>query len=239
MTRATTETKPNEISSAEMQQLFERAPASANDVCSCDGHQLQLRVGVATECSEFWSDLRCWFERLHAPLRAVTFERIADSADTFKADAKGRYLHVAVLHGRTADTFANWPTLVQTSLGPEVVLVGSSGLTAARFRESGASIAGELYGPSAAEEVGELVMKALEYRLPLRRIGRDMVGRVHLKDAMQLLRQAMLVAALCNNRSKRSTARLLGVTRPAVQSMARLLSVPCEADASERCGWSS
>lgn len=230
--------KSDGVPELEARLVSNGVPSETPEVCACDTTRASLRVGVLADSGGFLDDLRCCLaSHAYSTLEALTLERITDPAEAFAPDAAGRYLHVAVLQGRAADTFEHRPTLVQTSLGPEVVLVGASGLTALRLRESGASIAGELYGPSAPEDVGALVVRALEFRLPLRRIGRDIVGRVHLRDAIQLLRQSMLVSALCNNRSKRSTARLLGVTRPAVQSMARLLSVPCVAEG-EGCHWS-
>ncbi len=239
MTRATIRSKLHAVSHPEARLFSNGVSPGDTDACTCDAEHPSLRVGVLTDSDGFLDDLRCWLASQPHPTRqALTLERITAPAGTFAADAAGRYLHVAILHGRSADTFEHWPTLVQTSLGPEVLLVGASGLAAARFRESGVSIAGEIYGPCSLDQVGAVVVCALQFRLPLRRLGRSLVGRVHLKDATQLLRQSMLVSALSNNGSKRSTARLLGVTRPAVQSMARLLSLPCALADSERCRWS-
>lgn len=239
MTRATIRSKLDGVSHPVARLFSNGISPGDTDACTCDAENPSLRVGVLTDSDGFLDDLRCWLaSHSHATRQALTLERITDPAGTFATDAAGRYLHVVILHGKAADTFEHWPTLVQTSLGPEVLLVGASGLAAARFRESGVSIAGELYGPWALEQVGAVVVCALQFRLPLRRLGRKLVGRVHLKDAIQLLRQSMLVSALSNNGSKRSTARLLGVTRPAVQSMARLLSVPRAPEETERCRWS-
>jgi predicted transcriptional regulator len=50
------------------------------------------------------------------------------------------------------------------------------------------------------------------------------VGRLSLTDAIQAFRNSMVESALFRqNGSRRAAARLLGVTRPAVQRVLRLL----------------
>jgi hypothetical protein len=49
-----------------------------------------------------------------------------------------------------------------------------------------------------------------------------LLGRMSLRDAQRLVRAVMLEGALsASNGSRRSAARMLGVTRPAVQRMLR------------------
>lgn len=58
--------------------------------------------------------------------------------------------------------------------------------------------------------------------LALRRIARLLVGRMDLKQAMHLLRACMVEEALRGSGgSRRSAARLLGVSRPAIQRILR------------------
>lgn len=238
-TRTTIEFEAEGVSPRELRRLSSSAWTDQREACGSDPVHPRLRVGVSTESDGLFDDLASWLEE-HLPhtLRALDLERVLEPKAAFASDGAGSYLHVLVLDAKAAERFDSWPTLAQTSLGPEVILVGAPGLVAARFRENGVSVAGEIYGPWSLDQLGRVVLCAVDVRLSLRSLGRRLVGRVPLRDAVQLLRHSMLVTALANNGSKRSTARLLGVTRPAVQSMAKLLSVPHSVGI-DTCHWST
>lgn len=118
------------------------------------------------------------------------------------------------------------PALWQGPRCPELVVVGLSSLAALRLRARGMPIAAELQQPLRAEDVALAIRHVLSVRLPLRRVSQAVLGQIALRDAVSLLRFYMLREALLLTRSKRAAARALGVTRPAVQSMAKTLAVP-------------
>lgn len=118
-------------------------------------------------------------------------------------------------------------TLLGLSCGerPEVIAVGASSLDALRMRERGFALLLEVPGPWSLDAVGRAVEQVVHARLPLRALGRRLFGRLDLSDAVGLMRYAMLVEALERTGSKRAAARALGVTRPAIQQMAKSYSL--------------
>ena len=107
---------------------------------------------------------------------------------------------------------------------PEVLILGTGSGLVSRAKRCG------LNGPA----VRYLVETALEpalvelvfCTLPLRRLASHLVGRMSLKDVQRHVRTAMLLAAFTRaSGSRRLAARMLGVTRPAVQQMLATLDL--------------
>jgi hypothetical protein len=117
--------------------------------------------------------------------------------------------------------------LLDVSCGerPEVIAVGASSLDALRMRERGIALVLEVPGPWSLEAVARAVEQVVHARLPLRALGRRLLGHLDLSDAVGLIRYAMFVEALERTGSKRAAARALGVTRPAIQQMAKSYSL--------------
>jgi len=103
-----------------------------------------------------------------------------------------------------------------------VVVLGSGASRAEVFRLAQEGAHDYLEPPFADEDIRRCVAEKPDRERRLRGVARCLVGEVSLKDAQQRVRVAMLDEALqacCG--SRRSAARLLGVTRPAVQRMLR------------------
>lgn len=102
------------------------------------------------------------------------------------------------------------------------VVLGGGASRAEVFRLAQEGAHDYLEAPFADDEVRRCIARKPNREGRLRGIVRCLVGEVSLKDAQQRVRIAMLDEALqaCHG-SRRSAARLLGVTRPAVQRMLR------------------
>lgn len=106
----------------------------------------------------------------------------------------------------------------------EVLILGTGATVAARAKRCGLNGPAIRYLPEATFEPAlvELVFCAL----PLRRLTSRLVGRMSLKDVQRHVRTAMLLEAFTRAEgSRRLTARMLGVTRPAVQQMLATLDL--------------
>jgi hypothetical protein len=104
---------------------------------------------------------------------------------------------------------------------PHVVVV-SEGSHPDLFNLARAGARAHLRWPATSEDVGKCLENTSESPTDLEIAVRLLVGQVVLKDAQTLLRRAMLRRALAiSNGSRRAAARILGVTRPAVQRMIR------------------
>lgn len=103
-----------------------------------------------------------------------------------------------------------------------VVVLGSGASREAIFRLGQEGAHDYLEPPFTDDDVRRSMEERSDRRSRLKGIVRCLVGRVSLKDAQQSVRSTMLDEALhaCGG-SRRSAARLLGVTRPAVQRMLR------------------
>ena len=115
--------------------------------------------------------------------------------------------------------------LLGKALWPHLITIDASCAVLDAFRADGASPSFQLRSPCAIETVGEAVVNVLTIHLPLRELCRRAVGRVGLRDALDLMRGHMLREAVGRTGSKRAAARALGVTRPAVQQMLRLAPI--------------
>lgn len=102
-----------------------------------------------------------------------------------------------------------------------VIIVVSPGLHPDLFALGQAGVRAHLTWPATPDEV-LLCLKAHGPSDELERSVRSLVGRVGIKDAQDWLRATMLRQALeASHGSRRGAARLLGVTRPAIQRMLR------------------
>lgn len=118
---------------------------------------------------------------------------------------------LALRVARTSTRFCPTPLVVVVSQGPhpDLFALGQAGAWA------------HLTWPATPEEVSRCLSTrrtadGLELNV------RSLVGRVGIKDAQDWLRQTMLHQALeAAQGSRRAAARLLGVTRPAIQRMLR------------------
>lgn len=117
---------------------------------------------------------------------------------------------------------------------PEVIVIGLSSLDALRLRERGLPLLIEVPGAWSLAAVVLAIEQVVRTRLPLRALARALVGPLELSEAVTLLRYSMFVEALARAGSKRAAARLLGVTRPAIQQMAKGYSER-PADTTEVC----
>ena len=107
---------------------------------------------------------------------------------------------------------------------PEVLILGTGAALAARAKQCGLTGPAVRYLSDATLEPAlvELIFCAL----PLRRLTSRLVGRMSLNDVQRHVRTAMLLEALTRaSGSRRLAARMLGVTRPAVQQMLATLDL--------------
>jgi hypothetical protein len=154
-------------------------------------------------------------------LAQVALARVSD-AQIFDGCQGALPCHVVVLDAQAAEGLGTWPKQEQIARLPEIVLVGAPSLVAVRFRGRGLSVIAEVADWN-TQQIADLVLHALRVRRPLRAVANELVGQLPLRDALSLLRHTMLTNALSRSPSKRSSAKVLGVTRPAVQSMVRAI----------------
>jgi hypothetical protein len=210
---------PNQNTPTANDTVSPRYPSPYAEQSSYGSHRgpTPLRVGYATTDGRRFEELQAWLID-HLPHVELTIFRVPgpqSSLARFQAivvDLEGAENWLAV--GRpTADCVGD----------AEVILVGVPRLTADHFRRGGIAIACELHGPWLVSRLGATIGQVLTFRLPLRLLCRTLVGQVAMKEALSLVRLTMLTEAIRRARSKSATARLLGVTRPAVQNMIRWL----------------
>jgi len=107
----------------------------------------------------------------------------------------------------------------------EIILINSSLSASARLRGQGLPIAFDLRAPIDITRLGQACVGALAVHRPMRRLCRQAVGTLPLRDALSLVRMQMVQEALKTTRSKSGAARQLGVTRPAIQHVLRGLTL--------------
>jgi DNA-binding NtrC family response regulator len=131
-----------------------------------------------------------------------------DAAFLFASMPDGCALHVA----RTAARACPSPSviIVTTEPHPDLFALAQAGASA------------HLTWPFTPEEVRQCLEAATSSTDRLETDVRSLVGRVGIKDAQGWVRKTMLEHALdASHGSRRAAARLLGVTRPAIQRMLR------------------
>jgi DNA-binding NtrC family response regulator len=143
------------------------------------------------------------------PEPALTaIERGVDAAFLFASMPDGIALRVA----RDAVRACPSPSVFVVSQGPHPDL----------FALAQAGAAAHLSWPLTAEEVWRCLESTSLSTDRLEADVRSLVGRVGIKDAQGFIRKTMLEHALdASHGSRRAAARLLGVTRPAIQRMLR------------------
>jgi DNA-binding NtrC family response regulator len=145
-------------------------------------------------------------------------EHGVDAAFLFASMPNGHALHVARSAARTCPS----PPVIIVSEGPHPDL----------FALAQAGARSLLVWPLTSEEVRRCLEVESPATDPLENCVRSLVGRVGIKDAQGWVRSTMLQHALdASHGSRRRAARLLGVTRPAIQRMLKQgdpgLSVGC------------
>jgi len=139
---------------------------------------------------------------------AIALEQGVDAAFLFASMPNGLALEVA----RSA---------VRACPSPSVIIV-SQGLHPDLFALARAGATAHLTWPLTPEEVWRCLEATSPSTESLEADVRSLVGRVGMKDAQGWVRKTMLEHALdASHGSRRAAARLLGVTRPAIQRMLR------------------
>jgi hypothetical protein len=111
---------------------------------------------------------------------------------------------------------------LETLSANRVVVLGERPSSGDVFRVARAGAAGYLEVPFTESDVRRCCLSDGDAERRLKGIARCLVGEMTLKEAQGCVRAVMLERALERaDGSRRSAARLLGVTRPAVQKMLR------------------
>jgi hypothetical protein len=177
-----------------------------------------LRLGCLVADAAHVRELAQWAHERSPELALDTLEGVAELPlpDILIADAA----HAGVAAAQVAK--------LGSGSRPEVVLVGLSSLAALRIKEQSMPLALEVPDRWSLHGVVAAIEQILAVRMPLRALCREIVGCLDMPDALALLRYHMLSDALARAGTKRAAAKLLGVTRPAVQQMAKGYALPAE-----------
>lgn len=105
---------------------------------------------------------------------------------------------------------------------PPVIAFGNGGTAESGFRLAQAGVVAYWGAPFTQGQLQQCLSTNTQGAQRLRTVLRSLVGRMDIRQAQHCVREAMLDHALrANNGSRRSAAKVLGVTRPAVQRMLR------------------
>lgn len=164
-------------------------------------------AGALTEILEGLGISRvAWSRSAAQALRAVTDG--IDAAFLSASTPDSVALRVATEASRACPA----PLLVVVTEGPHPDL----------FALARAGVQALLPWPASPEQVLGALERTFEPSLGIEEVVRLLVGRIGLREAQNLLRRAMLRQAMVASQgSRRAAARVLGVTRPAVQRMLR------------------
>lgn len=196
------------------------APAAARDPV-WPRASLGPSVGCLTHEPRHLDGVRSWLTKNLPEARSIAVGYAVAQLPRELSDSVLARCDVLVLDRPTPEACAALGPLLDGPNAPELVVVGASREAVAVLRKRSGSLPIELGYPWSAARVGAALQQAWFVRLPLRRLGREAVGRIPIVEALSVLRFHMLRGAVGRSRSSRSVAALLGVTRTQVRSMLR------------------
>lgn len=183
-----------------------------------------LRVLIISDDPSLRADLESVLQRVGVQ-QAVALGEALDSTSRDQGLVEVAFFDARISSARARRWLQGLPGTAR------IVVLGSGASRAEVFRLAQEGAHDYLESPFADEDVVRCIAEKPDRDRRLRGVARCLVGEVSLKDAQQRVRVAMLDEALqacCG--SRRSAARLLGVTRPAVQRMLRERPVASEND---------
>jgi DNA-binding NtrC family response regulator len=181
-------------------------------------------IGAVVDDVLLVTDDRSLGAGLRAILNGLGISRItkaADAEDAMEASMGG--IDAAFISASMPDRVALRLVRMMSQLQPvPLLIVVSEGPHPDLFNLARAGAQVHLVWPANPDQVRSCLETRVEWPRGLETVVRFLVGRVGLRDAQSLLRRTMLQDALALSRgSRRAAARILGVTRPAVQRMLR------------------
>lgn len=186
------------------------------------------RVSTSVRAGCLLSDLALARElarRVERQLHGLRLE-VLESPDQLALTEEPRHeTHdLIVVDAGHADASVERLLSLSTAARPELILVGLPALRALRLRMRGLPLALEVTDAAGCDAIVDAIRRVVAVHLPTRWLSQELVGRVDLPAALAILRYHMMTSALARTGTKRATAKLLGVSRPAVQQMLRALA---------------
>lgn len=132
-----------------------------------------------------------------------------------------RFADILILDRPRLDDMRWLRAVCDASDEPEVIVIRASSEVSAELAASPLPIAFELHGATSSDDLARACLAAVAIHKPMRRLCRQAVGTIALRDALTLVRLQMVREALRASTSKSGAARSLGVTRPAIQHILR------------------